>query len=64
MTSKKIKELKKGEYFRLKDCDSSPVWIKGEYVRSDKKYSTYKFEDVNHERLFSPDKIVFTDFEF
>lgn len=64
MTSKKIKELKKGEYFRLKDSDSSPVWIKGEYVRSDKKYSIYKFEDVNHERLLSPDKIVFTDFEF
>ena len=64
MTSKKIKELKKGEFFRLKDSDSSPVWIKGEYVRSDKKYGTYKFEDVNHERLLSPDKIVFTDFEF
>lgn len=64
MTIKKIKELKKGEYFRLKDSDLAPVWIKGDYVRSDKKYSNYKFEDVNHERLLSPDKSVFTDFEF
>ena len=64
MIIKKIKELKKGEYFRLKDNDSAPVWIKGEYVRSEKKYSTYKFEDVNHERLICPDKSVFTDFKF
>ena len=50
---KKLRELKKG-----------PVWIKGDYVRSEKKYSTYKFDDTNHERFVSGEKMVITDFEF
>ena len=49
---------------KLKDSDTAPVWIRGEYVRSEKKYSTFKFDDINHERLLSPDKEVITDFEF
>lgn len=60
----KIKDLKKGDYFRFKDSDTAPVWIRGEYVRSEKKYSAYKFDDVNHERFISPEKEVITDFEF
>lgn len=64
MIIKKIKDLKKGEYFRLKDSDSAPVWIRGEYVREEKKYSAYKFDDINHERLFAPGKEVVIGFEF
>lgn len=60
----KIKDLKKGEYFKLKNSETAPVWVKGEYIRSEKKYSTYKFDDTNHERFLSPDKEVITDFEF
>ena len=60
----KLKDLKKGDYFKLKDNDTAPVWVKGEYVRSEKKYSTYTFDDVNHERLMSPEKEVVTEFEF
>lgn len=60
----KLKDLKRGDFFRLKDSDTAPVRVKGEYVRSEKKYSTYKFDDINHERLLSPDKEVITDFEF
>lgn len=60
----KIKNLKVGDFFRLKDSETSPVWVRGEYDRSLKKYSTYKFDDVNHERFVSPDIEVFTEFEF
>ena len=60
----KLKDLKKGVFFKLKDSDTAPEWIRGEYVRSEKKYSTFKFDDINHERLLSPDKEVITDFEF
>nr|DAK61221.1 MAG TPA: hypothetical protein [Caudoviricetes sp.] len=60
----KIKNLKIGDYFRLKDSETSPVWVKGEYDRSLKKYSTYKFDDVNHERFVSSNLEVFTEFEF
>lgn len=67
MTTSKIKDLKKGDYFRLDvklDGSNSPVWVRGEYVRSEKKYSAYKFDDTNHEHLFAPGKEVVIGFEF
>lgn len=59
-----IKDLKKGEYFKLHDSESSPVWVRGDYVRSDKKFSCYKFDDVNHERFFFGSSKVYNNFEF
>lgn len=59
-----IRELKKGEFFRLRESDTAPVWVRGEYVPTVKKFSTYKFEDVNHERLLKGNTIVFTGFTF
>ena len=59
-----IRQLKKGEYFRLRDCESSPIWVRGEYILEAKKYSTYKFDDVNHEVLRKGDFAVFVDFTF
>ena len=62
-----IKELKKGDFFTLKPiefAEEPQVWIRGEYDRSSKSYSCYKFEDVNHERFFSGKKEVYTDFIF
>lgn len=61
---KTIKELKKGDFFRLKESDTAPVWVRGEYLSSEHKYSTYKFDDVNHEKLMLGNKIVFTDFAY
>jgi len=59
-----IRELKKGEFFRLRESDTAPVWVRGEYVPAVKKFSSYKFEDVNHERLLKGNTIVFTGFTF
>lgn len=59
---KRIADLKKGEYFTL--FNGSPVWVRGEYDRSLKKYSCYRFDDVCHERFYDGSKLVFTDFEF
>lgn len=59
-----VKEIKKGTYFRFKDSKTAPVWIRGEYVREAKKYSCYRFDDVNHERLTKGSQEVFVDFEF
>lgn len=61
---KSIHELKKGDYFRLKESDTAPVWVRDEYLPAIKKFSTHKFDDVNHEHLFKGDTIVFTDFTF
>lgn len=64
MEQKPIRKLRKGEFFRLSDRETSPVWVRGEYIREVKKYITYKYDDVNHERLLSGDKRVIVDFIF
>lgn len=61
---KRIKELKIGELFRLKDSETAPVWVRGKYVQSERKYSTHKYEDVNHERLIPGKVDVFVDFTY
>ena len=62
--TKSIRKLKKGEFFRLKDSDMAPVWIRGEYVPSEKKFSTHKYDDVNHERLCKGETEVYVGFTF
>lgn len=64
MEQRPIRKLRKGEFFRLSDRETSPVWVRGEYIRGVKKYITYKYDDVNHERLLSGDKRVIVDFIF
>ena len=58
-----LKELKKGDYFKRK-ATSSIVYVKGEYIRSIKKYSCYKFEDINSEIFLKGATEVITDFTF
>ena len=64
METKAIKDLPRGEYFRLQDSDTAPVWVRGEYIRQEKKYSTHRFDDVNHERLLPGTMQVYVDFTF
>lgn len=59
-----IRKLKKGDFFRLKDSDTAPVWVRGEYVPSVKKFSTYQYDDVNHERLCKGETEVYIGFTF
>ena len=64
---KKIKELKKGEFFTLKSIDNpkeSQVYIRGDYDRSEKKYDCGKFSDICYSRMFDGNKVVYTDFTF
>lgn len=61
---KSIRKLKKGELFRLKDSDTAPVWVRGEYVPSEKKFSTHQYDDVNHERLCKGETEVYVGFTF
>lgn len=59
-----IRKLKKGELFRLKDSDTAPVWVRSEYVPSEKKFSTHRYDDVNHERLCKGETEVYVGFTF
>ena len=67
MKQKKLKELKKNEWFTLKPIEEpteSQVYIKGEYDRTDKKYECGKWNDVYNTRWFKGDKTVYVDFIF
>ncbi|WP_419511282.1 hypothetical protein [Alistipes sp.] len=59
-----IKDLKRGEFFRITDSDTAPVWVRGKYSREAKKYSTHRFDDVNHERLLRGNQVVWVGFTF
>lgn len=37
---------------------------RGEYICQEMKYSTYRFDDVNHEHLLPGTKQVYVDFIF
>lgn len=65
--AKELKELKKGDWFTLKEIEfpkESQVYIRGEYDRSSKTYSCVKWNDMNEERFFKGTKKVFTEFTF
>lgn len=59
-----IRQLKKGDFFRMSDSDTAPVWVRDEYIPSAKKYSTHRFDDINHEVLRKGDFVVLVDFTF
>lgn len=64
-----LKELKKGDFFTLKNygeetTPDSRVYVKGDYIRETKKYEVYKFTDVNSFTEKSGKIKVFTDFTF
>lgn len=60
----KIKDINQGTYFRLKPSDTAPVWVRGEYSRSAGKYSCWKFDDTNHEKLMKGSQTVYINFTF
>lgn len=62
-----IRELQSGKYFTLKQVEApeqAQVFVRGEYDRSEKKYSCRKFGDVNEEIFFKGNKEVYTAFIF
>lgn len=63
----KLKDLKKGEFFTLKNVlypTESQVFVRGSYDREKKTYSCHYFNDINHERFLKGNKEVYTDFIF
>lgn len=62
MTTSKIKDIKKGEFFMVKNA--KVVYIRGDYERSLKKYSAIRADDANSERFFKADKEVLIGFTY
>lgn len=64
MSNKELRQLKKGDFFRVKESETAPVWVRGEYIPEAKRYSTHKFDDTNHEVLRKGTAQVYVDFIF
>lgn len=66
-TVKKIKDLKKGEWFTLKPIEEpkeSQVWELQGYDPSDKMYWAIRWSNISDSRDFKGDREVYTDFTF
>lgn len=64
---KRLKDLKRGEYFTKKPISEpkeNQVWVRGDYVRSLGAYECYKWEDVNHITFISGKTLVNDEFTF
>lgn len=59
---KTIKDLKVGDFFKLKP--NGRVYVRQEYNRMTKRFEYYDFDDVNRWHKAKRDKPVITDFEF
>lgn len=59
-----LRQVKQGEFFRLSASETAPVWVKGYYVLSERKFEAYKYDDTNHESFFKGDRKVFVGFTF
>lgn len=67
MMQKTVKELKKGEFFTLKEIEEPnemQVYIRGDYIPGEKVYGCQKFGDMNYERFLKSTRKVFVGFTF
>lgn len=64
MKAIKLKDVKKGYFFKLCPTETAPVWVRGSYDRMEKKYECYEYYDICHFKYFGANKIVYVDFEF
>ena len=63
-TCKQVRDVKRGEYFKLRPTDTATVWVRDEYDRTCKKYIGIDTEDINHYTFLAPNRYVYTDFTY
>lgn len=59
-----VKDVPIGEYVRLKDSNTAPVWKRGVYDKASKTYSLTHTEDINRECFRKGTTIVYTGFTY
>lgn len=67
MESKKLRDVKKGEFFRLRESETAPVWMKtGCWTREGgkTKYECDQYEDCGRSNFYSADRVVFVGFTY
>jgi hypothetical protein len=63
-TAIKLSNVKPGEFIRLKNSDTAPVWKKGHFDRTSKTYSLTKADDMNAETFRKGSVTVFVGFTY
>lgn len=64
MTPVLLRDLKKGDFFKLKNSETATVFVRDDYDRSSKKYSYYAFDDICRFGMRKGTTIVYKDFIF
>ena len=62
MEQVKIKDVKKGDFIKRK-ADAKKTYVRGDYIRADKTYECYDFDDISSFIYIKGDKLVFIDFD-
>ena len=61
MIQTELRKVKEGDSFRLKDNESAPLWVRGYYERSERKFEVYKYDNVNHENFMRGNRAVYVE---
>ena len=56
--------VKRDGFFKLKPTEDAPVWIRGDYDRSEKKYHCVKYWDLSATHNWRGEKMVYVGFSF
>ena len=42
-----LEDVKKDDFFRFKNDENAPLWVRDYYDRSEKKFCVHAYDDVN-----------------
>jgi len=56
--------VKRDGFFKLRPTDESPVWVRGDYDRKEKKFHCYKYWDLATTHDWRGNKTVYVGFSF
>jgi len=59
-----LSQVKPGEFVRLSPSETAPVWIRGEYDRSTKRYCLDAWADVGRSTPRKGTALVYVGFTF
>ena len=56
-----LRQVKRGDIFRLKDSETAPLWVREDYDRGSRKYGCCKYDNINHFSIINGKRLVFVD---
>lgn len=56
-----LKDVKKGEFFRLVNSEAAPLWVRDFFVRGKRAYCCFKYDDINHCHNYSRTLLVYVE---